>query len=704
VSVLTPRPSRPTRADEPPDVEALEALIEEARRRARRRRAVYGASALAIAAAVLIGYFGFDNGGSTRSKVVGEDAPAAPSGPRQPAAKLAPGIEGGSVWALAVAPNGDVFAGVARAGVFKSANGGRSWRPLTIPASGSRVDALAVAPGDPDAVYAGTGGGVFKSTDGGASWRAANGGLLGKHTAAGRRHRLIEGYIYSLAVDPRDSDTVYAGGWTLRLRKTTNGGASWQRLAPHSVDAVVLDPSDPDTIYASSVARAGGISVSTNGGRTWHKAGLSGYAVSALAVDPGHAQILYAGTHDGLLKTSNGGKTWRASGLAGSISGVQIDPERTTTLYAATSSGVHKSTNGGRTWRALDLGREGRNGVSRLALDPQNSARLYAATGAGVLTSTDAGRSWKLSTTGMSGARVEDLAATSRTSAYALISSQGFYKRARGGWRPASEGLPLNLAALAVDPQKRERAFVVADGIDIFTTTNGGESWRRLEPPPISDTSEISALVVDPHDANTLYAGTRENGDFAIGDGLAYPTFVFKSTDGGATWGGLEPYGTGIPLPMISMLAIDPLDARTVYAVANGVFKSSNGGATWESLVLDSTASLLALDPANPKTMYARTHAGLLKTTNGGVTWRALDAGFQTASVNALAVDPQAPETVYAGGDNGLFVSNDAGATWRRYRGDLGKRGVDSLAVDPTGHTLYVGGSRGGLVEVSLTG
>jgi len=303
----------------------------------------------------------------------------------------------------------------------------------------------------------------------------------------------------------------------------------------------------------------------------------------------------------------------------------------------------------------------------------------------------------------MNAARVEDLAAVSSNSAYALVSAQGFYKRADGGWRPANGGLPTgDLSALAVDPQNRARVFVVGDGREIYRTTNGGESWRRLQAPPISKTAEISALVVDPRHANTLYAGTFERGDYAYGGDLGYPTAVFESTNGGATWRALET--TGMPLPQISMLAIDPLDPLTVYAAARGVFKSSDGGASWGTLVDVFAASSLALDPSNPTTMYAGTHGGVLKSTNGGDTWRELNARFGTGSVNALAVNAHTPETVYAGGENGLFVSHDGGDTWRRSRGGLGKRGVESLAVDPTGHTLYVGGIRGGLVELSLPG
>jgi photosystem II stability/assembly factor-like uncharacterized protein len=707
LSVLTPRTPGPPRHNEPSDVQALEALIEEARRRARRRRRIYGASALVAAAVGLIGYFGFNSGGSTRPEVAREESSGPPRTPSQSAASSNPdgAIEGGLVRALAVDANDNVFAATLDAGVFKSANRGGSWRPVTMASNARRVDSLAIAPGEPQTVYAGTGGGVFKTTDGGATWQAANGGLFGEETAGDRGHRLLEGYVYSLVVDPRDSETVYAGTFRRGLLKTTNGGASWQSLAPRMVGPVVLDPNDPETIYVGSVGAAvgggraeSGISMSTDGGRTWQPAGLSGANVDALAVDPEHPEILYAGTAEGLLKSSDGGNTWRAGGLKGWVSGVKIDPERPTTLYAATSSGVHKSTDGGRTWRALDAGREARDGVNALALDPRNSARLYAGTGAGVLKSTDAGRGWKVSTSGMSGARVEDLAAAGRNSAYALVSSQGLYKRARGGWLPASAGLPtLDLSALAVDPQRRTRVFVVGGGKEIYTTTNGGESWRRLQAPPISETTEISALLVDPRDANNLYAGTNEYGDY-----VGYRTGVFKSTDGGATWRALET--DGLVSAEISMLAIDPLDSQTVYVASYGVFKSSDGGATWKSPVEDYYVRSLALDPSKPKTMFAGTDGGVFKSANGGATWRELDVEFGTGSVNALAVNPQTRKMISAGGDDGLFISNDGGDTWRRYQGDLGRRGIEALAFDPTGHTLYVGGISGGVVEVSLTG
>ena len=708
MSVLTPRPPSPPRPDDKPDVEALEALIEEARRRARRRRRGY-AALLVAAAAGLIGYFGFSNGGgSARSEVARDGSSVAPRAPSQPAGlQPARGIEGGSISALAVDPNDNVFAATLRAGAFKSANGGRTWEPLTIGRDANRVDSLAIAPGVPQTVYVGSGGGVFKTTDGGATWKGANGGLFGKkttvaETTADRTHRMLEGYVYSLVVDPGDSKTVYAGTWSRGLLKTTNGGASWQRLAPGWVGALVLDPNDPDTIYVGAVGSAtataeSGVSKSTDGGRTWQPAGLQGTNVNTLAIDPRASEILYAGTAKGLMKSTDGGNNWRRGGLESSVYGVTIDPGRPTILYAATDSGVYSSADGGRTWRALDAGSEGRDGVNALALDPRSSGTLYAGTGTGVLKSTDSGRSWEVSRTGMTGARVDELAAPSRGSAYALVGSQGLFERTHHGWRPVFTRPPaVALTALAVNQQNPEALYVATDDGRIFGTRDGGDSWRKLQAPSLPKTTEITALAVDPQDANTLFAGTIEEADYS-----GYRTGVFKSTDGGASWRALP---KGMPPPGdTSVLAIDQLDSENVYAAGFGVFKSGDGGATWNTPdVRLHDGGALALDPSEPTTMYVDAGTRVFKSTDGGTNWRDLNVSFGDQSVTALAVNPRARQHVYAGTDDGLFASSDGGESWRRYEGgDLLARGIYDLAINPSGRMLYIGGNAG-VFELSL--
>ena len=89
----------------------------------------------------------------------------------------------------------------------------------------------------------------------------------------------------------------------------------------------------------------------------------------------------------------------------------------------------------------------------------------------------------------MTGAGVDEIAAPSRGSAYALVGSQGLFERAHHGWRPVFTRPPAAaLTALAVDPQNPETLYVATDDGRIFGTRDGGDSWRRLQAPSIPKT------------------------------------------------------------------------------------------------------------------------------------------------------------------------------------------------------------------------
>ena len=735
MSILT-RP-RPPRLDDPPDPEAPEALIEEARRRARRRRRGYAACTLVAAAGGLLAFYGFNGGVASRSQVHagGPAAGAAAAAPGDATAwQSAPGLAGGAITAIGVDPQDPsmVFAATLEAGVFKSANGGRTWRPLDLAPGVSRVDALAIAPGDPKTLYVGTGRGVFKTTNGGASWQATSSDLLANETAERRQHRRIEGYVYALAVDRHDPDTVYAATWEKGVFKTTDGGASWRSIGLRAVSPLVLDPRDPETIYAgavgaatgtTSILHASGVFKSSDGGASWHPVGLRGTNVAALALDPQHPKTVYAGTDGkGVVKSTDGGRTWRHAGFEGEdVGGLILNPKNPENVYAESKGEIFASTNGGGTWRALNAGWVSGTWPTALALNPRNPATIYLGTitavdgkgdvGAGIFKSVDAGDSWRPVNAGLTDARVSALALDPRGlgTAYAGIDGRGVFKRSPdGSWRAANTGLRnLGVHALAVDPEDPATVYAVSDR-GIFKSTDAGANWRRIVGAP-----HAVALAIDPNDSDTVHAFTASDDMYYYG-GVAqiYESRALKSTDGGATWpAGGEVQRLEVPaapgeIPVQNVLGarvvIDPIDPDTLYAGALGVVKSADGGATWRRVGLTRTPVLaLAIEPKESATLYAGTDAGLFKSANAGARWQPLHGPLDGVRVEALAIDPEQPQAVYAGTDRGVFWTADGGHSWRHFT-HLPLRTFDALAIDAAAGMLYAGAYGGGIFELRL--
>lgn len=254
------------------------------------------------------------------------------------------------------------------------------------------------------AIYAATTNGVFKSTDSGATWNLANAGLTGIS-------------VFSLAIDPSNDETVYAGTFGNGVFKSTDGGQSWNAASSGLDDAIILslaiDPGAPHTIYAgtatSSFFPGSGVFKSIDGGNSWavSNTGLPGAIINVLRVAPSNPAIVFAGTSfDGVFKSTNGGHSWAAAnaGIApASIEDLAVDPANPATLYAGIGgcsfscffpAGVFKSIDGGASWTAVNAGISDLQ-IASLAVDPSNADILYAGTHLnGVFKSIDAGSSW----------------------------------------------------------------------------------------------------------------------------------------------------------------------------------------------------------------------------------------------------------------------------------------------------------------------
>lgn len=371
--------------------------------------------------------------------------------------------DGGTTWrsarpapapdlsAIALDPHrpGTVYLSTRQNGVYRSVDGGRTWRPFGASAKGrpgpgpGLAELLAIDPRKPGTLYAGDGLGVVKTVDGGATWRRADTGVVASTVVTvalaasspttiytltnrwsdGARSVLsrsdnggrtwiglqINGTgaawqtpLRSLAVDPRDHRHVLVGG--RGIFGSRDGGATWTsllRLAPDdAVWEIAFAPSDARQVYAvvyTAATDRSGVIRSMDGGTTWQGQGAAGiYGISALAVHPKRAETISVsygeGRPGGVATSSDGGRSWRHRSIPDAAVSLAVAPSDPDTLYVATFSGLARSVDGGDHWQLLPLQRWVPSFPLTVVVDPQRSETVYVGTGdRGVLRSTDGG-------------------------------------------------------------------------------------------------------------------------------------------------------------------------------------------------------------------------------------------------------------------------------------------------------------------------
>jgi photosystem II stability/assembly factor-like uncharacterized protein len=288
------------------------------------------------------------------------------------------GLAASYIQGLAIHPQNPIVYAATENRAFKSTDRGANWSAVNKGLNQyAAILSLALDPQNPETVYAGAnGGGVYKSIDGGANWNAANNGLA-------------DSAIDILAIDPQSPETLYAAGHQSGVYKSTNGGASWSRInsgfATQSITALAINPLEPAILYAGALQN--GVYKSTNGGGSWTQAssGLNATTILALVLNPLDPDILYAGDYgNGVFKSTDGGASWIPvnAGLSEQyVTSLAINPSNTDTVYAGTYGGlVFRSTDGGATWASLSMGLPGNINIEMLAVDPTDPRNIYAGT------------------------------------------------------------------------------------------------------------------------------------------------------------------------------------------------------------------------------------------------------------------------------------------------------------------------------------
>lgn len=707
-------PPRPTETQDDRDlaqrVADLEALIEEARKRARRRRRLYAAAVLAAGAALAAASFGIGGGGhgSFVGTVGGDARASASASPGAAQWARSHGPDGGGL-TLAVDPaNGRIVYAGGWGNVFKSTDGGGSWKDVTTE-PWNRVGALAVDPAHPRVVYAGTNRGVAKSVNGGRTWRMVNAGLYDTLT----RGRYGEG-VASLVIDTHHPQTVFAVKQGALFR-TRDGGSHWRLLEPTQYRAVhcphcavmiygygvtaAIDPNHAQTIYAAWSRRSFDLYKSTDGGDSWQHVEMHGVrpdAFASLAIDG--TGTLYA-TGPGVLKSSDGGATWSSSGLSGQIRDIAMDSG---VLYASTDAGLFRTTDGGASWQPLGHAPNVPGGS--VVADPRDPDTLYGIAD-GPVKSIDGGHTWAKADKGLVSTLIPSLAIVPGSSKILYAGGYGgIFKSIDGGrtWRFVRGLRNSPVDALTVDPQNSRTLYAVQSWHGgLYTSNDAGAHWRRLQTPFPS--TGVRAFAIDSQHPGTLYVA--DCGGACTGGTLQ------KTTDGGASWTPIK----GIPWAVQS-LAIDPEHPNTVFAgtIRGDVFRSTDGARSWRRFARPPTLPVsrlyaivkIVIDPHDPDNVYAaRAAGGVIKSADGGRTWHRANNGLTDHHLNTLAIDARgvlyaSTGALFTDASGQVFRSTDGAGTWQPLNSGLPAVGVTGFAIDSSGRAVFAATEGDGVVEL----
>ena len=250
-----------------------------------------------------------------------------------------------------------------------------------------------------------------------------------------------------------------------------------------------------------------------------------------------------------------------------------------------------------------------------------------------------------------------------------------------------------DVRALASDPSHPNFVYLGTTDGHIFGSEDAGRHWQLLGLAGSARNATVTAILVEPHDSEILFASTWTREKEGEGGG------IYRSTDRGRTW-----QASGLFGHAVRALVAAPSDSDTLVAGAlDGVFRSRDGGKNWEMITPANDPELrnfdsLAIDPQDPEIIYAGTFHLPWKTVDGGRDWAAIHEGMiDDSDVLSLAVNPSNPQQVFASACSGIYRSDDAGAHWKRVQGipDSSKRTL-VIRFDPgRTNTLYAGTTDG---------
>jgi photosystem II stability/assembly factor-like uncharacterized protein len=511
-------------------------------------------------------------------------------------------------------------------GVYKTVDAGQTWKLLP-GTSGKAVWSLALWPGNPDMIAAGTGDGIFRSSDAGGAWARIS-PLDNEELRP----------VVSLAFDPVQSDILYAGTTHLPWR-TTDGGKSWNSIHTGMIDdsdvfSIQVDTHQPESVYASACS---GLYQSSDKAGHWTKLPTpkGAFRTWFVALDPRHKGSVFAGTTEGLLHSDDGGKIWRIV-TSEAVRSVAFDPSTEGRLFfASTTGGMMVSTDGGRTLHESNYGFTNRSFTMLAgARGLMYATSVFSAGSNGVYRTDNLGLRWQQAGAEAQGREIRLLtAAPDQPATVYAANFHGLMKSTDGGkaWTE-KQALPPGGRITGILALEHD-TLLVATAAGLYRSTNGG-NWAPSGIPG-------NVASIQPTGDHLVTALTAQQA-FASGDaGVRWKTCGSPAPD--AIWYGLA-FDRGATLGTPSQTALA--------ATSAGLFRSTNGCESWTKVaggLSAATVSIVLFHPTRTGEAYASQDGRIFHSTNGGQTWLAIDEAEDDKTwPSALLVLPEAPDHLFA--------------------------------------------------------
>ncbi|HWA33012.1 MAG TPA: hypothetical protein VG737_02730, partial [Cyclobacteriaceae bacterium] len=571
-------------------------------------------------------------------------------------------------------------------GVYKSNDAGKTWRKIGLEKT-QQISRIAIHPKNPDIVFVAAQGainaptqdrGIYKSTDGGTTWKR----VLFVNDLTG---------CAELSMDVHNPLVIYAAMWHHQrlpwkvisggpgsgLYKSSDGGESWEKIhtgLPKELGkmAIAVSRANSDKVYAliesDTEKEQGGLFVSENAGKTWSKVSSDHRLVQRawyyieVFPDPQNENTVYVMSAPA-LRSIDGGKTWESlSGPHGDYHDLWINPNNNKNLAIADDGGVGISFNSGASWSSQ------RNMPTaqfyRVNVDNNFPYQLYA----GQQDNTSV-----------------------RISSIAL----GRYGISEQHWTYSAGG---ESAFLAFDPDQPNEVMGGSYLGTIELLNSKAEAGTSIMAAPIQylarETKDMkyrfnwnAPIIWSKHEPGTFYHGAQyllRTRDKGITWEEASPDLTRnekeKQGKGGGPYTneavGAENYGT------LSYVIESPLEKGVIWTGSDDgvVSLTRDGGKTWANVfktLPECLVHAIEVSPHNPGTAYIATTRfkfndfapGLYKTTDYGKTWTSINKGIPYGSyTRVVREDVTRKDLLFAGTETGMFISWNGGASWQPFK------------------------------------